>query len=151
MQKSYFHIIEIRMKLACIPKRFLMTITTQLGYTFTSLPMHLIAQKEKIVMTISNWVERRLIGQISWRRFQFHPFVELKILEFQERGSFLQFTDFVHFSVTAVLQLIGAVLLKIDVDHVTAAMQFRISFNFLRFCSNKEEENESLVWIILLT
>ena len=42
------------MKLACIPKRFLMTITTQLGYTFTSLPMHLIAQKEKIVMTISN-------------------------------------------------------------------------------------------------
>jgi len=41
------------MKLACIPKRFIMTITTQLRYTFTSLPMHLIAQKEKIVMTIS--------------------------------------------------------------------------------------------------
>ena len=52
---------------------------------------------------------------------------------------------------TSVLQLIGAVLFKIDVDHVPAAMQSRISFNFLRFCSNKEEENESLVWIILLT
>ena len=45
---------------------------------------------------------------------------------------------------TAVLQLIGAVLF-IDVDHVAAAMQSRISFIFLRFCSNKEEENESLV------
>ena len=46
---------------------------------------------------------------------------------------------------TAVLQLIGVVLFKVDVDHVTAAMQSRISFNFLRFCSNKEGENESLV------
>ena len=66
------------MKLACIPKRFLMTITTQLGYTFTSLPMHLIAQKEKIVMTISNWVETRSPEDV----FSFILLLNLRSLNF---------------------------------------------------------------------
>ena len=46
---------------------------------------------------------------------------------------------------TAVLQLIGVALFKIDVDHVT---QLRCSPGYLSISSlfsNKEEENESLV------